>query len=98
MERPAIEYGYLIPADAGEQRDGLQVHRLAAFREKPDAEAAEELFRRGGGIAWNAGMFLWQRGAILDALRTHTELPLALGGSAPGGLPERSRPARSTTR
>ena len=40
------------------------------------AEAAEELFRRGGGIAWNAGMFLWQRGAILDALRTHTELPL----------------------
>jgi mannose-1-phosphate guanylyltransferase len=87
MERPATEYGYLIPADAGEERHTLTVHRLAQFREKPDADAAEELFRRGGGIAWNAGMFLWQRGAILDALRSHTGLPMGSEGQLRNGYP-----------
>jgi mannose-1-phosphate guanylyltransferase len=80
MDRPATEYGYLIPGDAGVERHTLTIHRLAAFREKPDAAAAAELFSRGGGIAWNAGMFLWQRSAILDALRTWTDLPM---GSEP---------------
>jgi mannose-1-phosphate guanylyltransferase len=87
MERPATEYGYLIPADAGETRHTLTVHRLAQFREKPDAAAAEALFARGGGIAWNAGMFLWQRGAILDALRLHTGLPMGSAAQLRAGYP-----------
>ena len=76
VDRPATEYGYLIPADAGSDRHGLHVHRLAAFREKPPRDEAERLLATGGGIAWNAGMFLWQRGAIREALAAHTELPL----------------------
>jgi mannose-1-phosphate guanylyltransferase len=76
MDRPATEYGYLIPADAGSERHGLRVHRLAAFREKPPRDDAERLYATGGGIAWNAGMFLWQRGVIRDALAAHTDLPL----------------------
>jgi mannose-1-phosphate guanylyltransferase len=87
MERPATEYGYLIPGDVGDARHGLRVQRVAAFREKPDAEAAAQLFARGGGIAWNAGMFLWQRGAILDALHAYTDLPLGSEAELRGAYP-----------
>ena len=78
MERPATEYGYLIPADAGDDvATASGSTDSPSFGRSPTPPRPTELFRRGGGIAWNAGMFLWQRGAILDALRTHTELPLA---------------------
>lgn len=76
MDRAATDYGYLIPADAGSDRHGLHVQRLAAFREKPPRDEAERLYATGGGIAWNAGMFLWQRGVIRRALTLHTDLPL----------------------
>jgi mannose-1-phosphate guanylyltransferase len=51
---------------------------LRAFEEKPQAARARELFE-SGGVAWNAGMFLWQRGAILAALEKYTSLPMLLG-------------------
>jgi mannose-1-phosphate guanylyltransferase len=74
-DRPATDYGYLVPDPPGREVDGLEAFRLAAFREKPDIEAARALLRTSG-VAWNAGMFLWQRGAIRDALTRHTDLPL----------------------
>ncbi len=78
VERPATDYGYLIPAPPGERVGGLQAFRLQAFREKPDAATAQALYRQGGGIAWNAGMFLWQRRAIRRALEEYTDLVSAL--------------------
>jgi mannose-1-phosphate guanylyltransferase len=66
--RPATEYGYLRPfADRGERVLGLDAYPLAAFEEKPTAEHAAEL-RAMPGMAWNAGMFLWRRRAITEAL------------------------------
>jgi mannose-1-phosphate guanylyltransferase/mannose-1-phosphate guanylyltransferase/mannose-6-phosphate isomerase len=67
-DRPATEYGYLIPRPeaAGVVHD-LTAHPLARFEEKPDRARAEEL-RRRPGVAWNAGMFLWRRRAIRAAL------------------------------
>jgi mannose-1-phosphate guanylyltransferase len=76
VARPATEYGYLIPEGSGELVAGLRAHRLRAFEEKPTLARAEELATRPG-VAWNAGMFLWQRGAIREALATYSELPMA---------------------
>ena len=73
--RPATEYGYLIPKLAQrDEIDGLVVHPLQAFEEKPRPPRAEELFERTEGVAWNAGMFLWRRRAIRAALERYTGL------------------------
>ena len=60
-------------------RDGIAVHRVAQFREKPDRATAEQ-FLADGPFAWNSGIFLWKARAILDALRRHRPgLAAALG-------------------
>ena len=67
-DRPAVEYGYLIPRLAqGDVVHGLQAYPLERFEEKPDRDRAE-LLRLQPGVAWNAGMFLWQRATIRAAL------------------------------
>lgn len=71
VTRPATEYGYLLPDVArGEDVDGITAYPLAAFEEKPTVERARELGAMSG-VAWNAGMFLWRRRAIVDALERH---------------------------
>lgn len=71
VTRPATEYGYLRPDVArGELVDGLAAYPLAAFEEKPNAGRARELGAMPG-VAWNAGMFLWRRSAIVAALDRH---------------------------
>src|SRR5262249_19370829 len=57
--------------------DGLKAYPLLAFEEKPAEGRAHELFNLPG-IAWNAGIFLWQRGAIRAALEKYTPLPMLL--------------------
>ena len=87
VDRPATDYGYLIPIlERGEEIGGLRAYPLEAFREKPDAAAAERLAGQPG-VAWNAGMFLWQRGAVRAALEAYTPLVPALA-------PAISHPAR----
>ena len=77
--RPATEYGYLIPDPNHRQGPSfgtshhLDAFLLKAFEEKPDAERATQL-RNDPGVAWNAGIFLWRRRAIRDALDTYTSL------------------------
>jgi mannose-1-phosphate guanylyltransferase len=65
--RPATEYGYLIPDLATKQAHGLDAYVLRRFEEKPPLQRAEVLLRTEG-VAWNAGMFMWQRRAIRGAL------------------------------
>jgi len=82
IDRPATEYGYLIPDLArGERIGGLQAYPLARFEEKPKPARAEELAREEG-VAWNAGIFLWRRRAILAALERYTGLLQSLGPMA----------------
>lgn len=77
--RPATEYGYLIPDVNHRQGRGfgtthnLDAYLLRAFEEKPDADRAVQL-RNDPGVAWNAGIFLWRRHAIHDAIGTYTSL------------------------
>ena len=69
--RAATEYGYLRPdTDRAASVDGLRAYPLEAFEEKPDPRRAGELVAMPG-VAWNAGMFLWRRRAIVDALERH---------------------------
>ena len=79
VDRPATDYGYLIPdVSRGEQIRGLQGYPLQRFEEKPKPARAEELMQQPG-VAWNAGIFLWRRRAILAALRRYTGLVQSLG-------------------
>ena len=71
IDRAATEYGYLIPkSGGGDTINGLHVDHLERFEEKPSAERAAEL-RHYPGATWNAGMFMWRRRAIRQALDAH---------------------------
>jgi mannose-1-phosphate guanylyltransferase len=79
VDRPATEYGYLIPdLQRGDQANGLQAYPLLRFEEKPKPTRAEELAEQDG-VAWNAGIFLWRRRAIRAALGRYTGLLQSLG-------------------
>lgn len=71
VTRPATEYGYLRPdVDRRQDVEGLAAYPLQAFEEKPDLGRAQAL-RAMPGVAWNAGMFLWRRRAVVEALERH---------------------------
>jgi mannose-1-phosphate guanylyltransferase len=65
---PATGFGYIHRADEVGRRQGIAVHRVAAFREKPNAELAER-FVSSGDYFWNSGMFVWKAAAILSELQ-----------------------------
>jgi mannose-1-phosphate guanylyltransferase len=66
----ATGYGYLeVGAKIGERR-GAPVHKLAAFREKPD-QATAETFLKSGKHLWNSGMFVWKTTDILAEIQRH---------------------------
>jgi mannose-1-phosphate guanylyltransferase len=78
-QHPATEYGYLIPDyDSSAEIDGIKTYPLLGFEEKPDRERAGQLFSQLG-VAWNAGIFLWQRRAIRDAIDRYTGLITMIG-------------------
>ena len=82
VDRPATDYGYLIPDLArGADVDGLRAYPLVRFEEKPKPARADELATLEG-VAWNAGIFLWQRAAIRAALGRYTGLLQSLGPMA----------------
>jgi mannose-1-phosphate guanylyltransferase len=57
---------------------GLRAFPLVRFEEKPKPARAEELMKQAG-VAWNAGIFLWRRRAIIAALTRYTGLLQSLG-------------------
>jgi mannose-1-phosphate guanylyltransferase len=73
-DRPATDYGYLVP-DAGARArvDDVEAALLRTFEEKPTRERATELL--GNPLtSWNAGIFAWRRSAIREALDRYTGL------------------------
>jgi mannose-1-phosphate guanylyltransferase len=75
---PSTEYGYLRPDTMHGQRvDGVRAYPLIAFEEKPTDMRARELINLPG-VAWNAGMFAWRRGAIRAALEKYTPLMMLI--------------------
>lgn len=84
VDRPATEYGYLIPEVDRVRTTGLTAYPLRAFEEKPTAERAAELLG-ARGVAWNAGMFLWTRAAIRAVLDRYTGLLAPIGDALAAG-------------
>jgi mannose-1-phosphate guanylyltransferase len=68
--RAETGYGYIERGEALGEVDGIGVHRVKQFREKPNRETAEA-FIASGRFAWNSGIFIWRARAILDALAHH---------------------------
>lgn len=69
---PGFGYIEMGPAVTVEGVDASPaVHEIGRFREKPNAELAEQ-FLRQGNFRWNAGMFIWTVPAIVAALGKHT--------------------------
>ena len=64
--RPETGYGYIQRGEA----IGGGAYRVACFSEKPDRATAEARLAEGGW-AWNAGIFLFARNALLQSLSTH---------------------------
>jgi len=63
-----IEVGASVPVP--DAPPGPAVCDVVRFREKPDAELAEQ-FLKQGNFRWNAGMFIWSIPAILSAFNRH---------------------------
>jgi mannose-1-phosphate guanylyltransferase len=68
--RPETGYGYIERGEILGSPEGIALHRVVQFREKPDRETAEQ-FLADGRFAWNSGIFVWRARAILDALSVH---------------------------
>lgn len=64
----ATGFGYIERGDAltGEH----DAFAVASFREKPDAETAEQ-YVDSGRFFWNCGIFVWRAATILEALAEH---------------------------
>jgi len=71
---PATGYGYvergqpITDVEGCEQGERTLVHRVSRFVEKPDAARAEAYFR-SGMFGWNAGMFVFHAGTMLECIR-----------------------------
>ena len=68
--RPETGFGYVELGGAEGAVDGIPVHRVARFVEKPDRPAAESMVA-SGRYRWNSGMFAWTCEAIEEAIRAH---------------------------
>lgn len=68
--RPETGYGY-IKADLSFSSSRKQnIFRVDEFKEKPSREVAEEYVRQPGYL-WNAGIFVWNVGTIINAFRVY---------------------------
>jgi mannose-1-phosphate guanylyltransferase len=80
--RASTDYGYLRPDTMhGGRIEGVPAYPLLGFEEKPTDSRARELINLPG-VAWNAGMFAWERGTIEAALDKYTPLPMLIGQAA----------------
>ena len=87
---PETGYGYIHVGEAAAEYDGVPVHAVQGFREKPARDVAEE-YVASGEYLWNASMFAWRTDAILDALATFEpgmSAQLARLGAAHGSADE----------
>jgi mannose-1-phosphate guanylyltransferase len=66
--RPETGYGYIETGEA--IAPGSPIHRVSAFREKPDGSTAERYLADGRHL-WNAGVFVFAPQVMLEEIRRH---------------------------
>lgn len=67
---PETGYGYIQMTESRRVVDDIEVHRVASFKEKPDAKTAEE-YVASWQYVWNSGMFVWSAKTILQLFKEH---------------------------
>lgn len=67
--RPETAFGYL-ELGSKIQPDIPEVYELAAFREKPELEKAQE-YLDAGNYLWNSGMFVWDVQVVAELYQEH---------------------------
>lgn len=80
--RAETAYGYVELGAPLPDAEGA--FAVAAFHEKPDSATAER-YLASGRFLWNAGLFLFPVGAVLQALRAHAPDVLAAAERAVAG-------------
>lgn len=65
---PSTGYGYIHRGPVAAERNGIPLHRVQSFVEKPKADLAER-YVVGGEHDWNSGIFVWKCATVLKQLR-----------------------------
>lgn len=73
---PSTSYGYIHRGQEVAAREGVNIFRVQAFREKPAFDLAEQ-YVASGDYFWNSGIFVWKSATILNALRENCPKLLA---------------------
>lgn len=89
---PETGYGYIESAGEIERVNGLEVHRVSRFVEKPDAVTAQK-YLDAGNFYWNSGIFVWRTSVIRGLIREympdlHDVLETIQAGSQMRGIHE----------
>jgi len=65
---PSTGFGYLELGQEEAQIDGIGIHALHNFVEKPDHDTATQ-YLQSGRYLWNSGMFFWRTSTIIDEFK-----------------------------
>lgn len=65
---PETGYGYIEQGAELKLSNVKEVHKVASFREKPDAKTAQQ-YLETGRFFWNSGNFVWKVDKIIDELK-----------------------------
>jgi mannose-1-phosphate guanylyltransferase len=68
--RPETGYGYIQADLSASSLRNKSIFRVDSFREKPDLETAEKYIKKNNYF-WNAGIFIWNVGTIVNAFRIY---------------------------
>ncbi len=68
--RPETGFGYVRFGPQIEECNGIPVHEVEGFTEKPELDRARALIE-AGNCYWNSGLAAWSAETFLDAVRTH---------------------------
>jgi mannose-1-phosphate guanylyltransferase len=65
---PETGYGYIESTKQIHTLDGLEVHKVSRFVEKPSQSIAEQYLNEGN-FFWNSGIFVWKVSVILNYIK-----------------------------
>jgi len=68
--RPETGYGYIELGEKETSMDGVELFKVARFKEKPNRTVAQEYYLDRKHL-WNSGMFVWSADSILKAMERH---------------------------
>ena len=68
--RPETGYGYIQADLSSSSPRNKEIFRVDSFREKPDLQTAKAYIQQSSYF-WNAGIFIWSVGTIVNAFRIY---------------------------